>query len=255
MTPAEALKELLARLGASNGAPVLVSEEELNEGPETAVRAMKKAGLLTPASPASGIVCPGCEQECHMPVHIRVVGPGKVDGFIVCDKRDDISRVAVPDSMLRQWSASLAALSELVARLLDTTGTGVSSGQRAEIGVLKGRKQSSHVVLVTVDCLSLHLAGHTVALTDYLTLDGKSLRLDKEAIFRLVDKPIAGAGDQESARQRSERLTKRVRAEKARGTKAFLKVVAKDEGISVSRLKQVLGKKSKPVQESRYSRY
>jgi hypothetical protein len=50
--------------------------------------------------------------------------------------------------------------------------------------------------------------------------------------------------DQESAAQRRERLNKRVQAEKAKGNKAFLKKVAEQESISVSRLKQLLPKPS-----------
>jgi hypothetical protein len=255
MTPAEALRELLERVGANNGAPVLVSEAELNAWPETAIRAMKKEELLTPASPASSIVCPGCEQECTMPVHTRVAEPGKAEAFIVCDKRDDISRVALPEVNLRQWSASPTDLARLAARLLGTTSTDTVTGQRSEIGVLRGRKHSSHVVLVADKGLWLHLAGHAVVLANYLTLEGKSFRLDKQAILRLVDKPIAGAGDQESARQRRERLTKLVRAEKAKSNKAFLKTVAQSEGISISRLKQLLVEKPKGLNDARHSRY
>ena len=68
MTPQEAFAELLGRIGANKGEAVLVSEEELGAWPDGAVRALKDAGLLSLASPASSVVCPGCEQECSMPV-------------------------------------------------------------------------------------------------------------------------------------------------------------------------------------------
>jgi hypothetical protein len=226
MTPAEALRELLERIGVSNGAAVLVSDGELGEWPDVAVRTMKNAGLLAPASPASSVVCPGCEQQCNMPVHIRLNGTGKAAAFIICDKRDDINRVPVPEAMLRQWSAFLAALAALTARVLGTTGADAAAGQRCELGVLRGRKHSSHIVLAAEGGLSLHVAGHTVALADVLTLDGKAFRLDKQTILKLVDKPTAGAGDQESAHQRRDRLARLVRAEKAKGKTAFLKTVA-----------------------------
>lgn len=256
MTPAEAFREVLERIGASNGTPVLVSDDELQGWPESAVQVMKKAELLTPASPASSAVCPGCEQECQMPVHTRLAGPGEIDAFIVCDKRDDINRVAVPEANLRQWSASLPAFGGLVARLFGITSTGAVSGQRCEIGVLRGRKHSSHVVLVSDgSSLRLHLAGHILVLADYLTLESKFLRLDKQAILKLVDRPVAGAGGQESARQRRERLTKLVQSEKARGNKAFLKTVAESEGISSSRLKQIVREKPKKTLDVRYPRY
>ncbi len=70
---------------------------------------------------------------------------------------------------------------------------------------------------------------------------------------RLVDQPVAGAGDEESAAQRRERLKKRVQAVKAKGTKAFLKTVAEEEGISSSRLKQLLREEPEPT-KAQFSR-
>ena len=63
MSPQDALCELLARLGASKGAAVLISGEELNHWPAVAVRAMKSHNLLVKARPAASVVCPGCEQS------------------------------------------------------------------------------------------------------------------------------------------------------------------------------------------------
>lgn len=240
MTPTEALRELLERIGANQGAAVLVSEEELSKWPGTAVRTMKKAGLLAPASPASSVVCPGCEQQCTMPVNILPARREKANAFVACDKRDDISRVPIPETMLRQWSGSSTAVAALLCRLLDTIGSDTVAGKRSDLGVLKGRRHSSHVVLTADGGLSLEVAGHNVALCDYLSVNGNSIRLDRQAIVRLVDHPIGKAGDEESSSQRRQRLTQIVRKEKAKGNKKFLKTVAKSEGISVSRLKQIL---------------
>ena len=71
--------------------------------------------------------------------------------------------------------------------------------------------------------------------------------MDRRALTRLVDQPIAGGGDQESAAQRRERLQKRVDAERAKGNRAFNKTVAEEEGINVSRLKQILAGKPEPA--------
>jgi hypothetical protein len=69
MTPLDALLELLARLEASGGAAALLNEDELSHWPAEAVRELKSQRLLVKASPAASVVCPGCEQECAMPVH------------------------------------------------------------------------------------------------------------------------------------------------------------------------------------------
>jgi hypothetical protein len=246
MKPEEALSELLARLGVSRGEPVLISEQELSDWPAQAVQAMKSQKLLVKAEPASSAVCPGCEQECVMRVETlthRTLGP---ESFIVCDKRDDINRVRVPSSLLEQWQSSGLAIADHLAGLLGLRrpDAGDTSAGRWEIGMLKGKKGSSHLVLLADDRLGLTLAGHSIALADVLTLEGMGFKLDKQTLVRLVDKPIAGAGDKESATQRRARLKKRVQAEKNRGNKTFLKTVAGDEGISVSRLKQILHPKS-----------
>jgi hypothetical protein len=244
MTPLEALLELLDRVGASRDAAVLVSEEELSRWPAEAVRELKAKMLLVRARPAVSVVCPGCEQECVMPVHTPSAGAGTAASFVVCDKRDDINRVKVSAERLRQWRASAAAIADLITGLLGlrSQDAGAMSSGRWEIGMLKGRKHSSHIVLIADGQLTLCVAGHTVALADVLTLDGDSFKLDRQTLIRFVDKPVAGAGDQESAAQRRERLKKRVQAEKAKGNKAFLKKVSEEESISVSRLKQLLAK-------------
>lgn len=244
MTPEASLVELLARLGASRGAPILVSEDELRQWHAAAVTVMKTKGLLMKASPSASAVCPGCEQECVMPVHTLAADHGKPRPFIVCDKRSDINRVDVPGSRLEQWQASGGEIADLIADLLGARWSqldGTSPG-RWEIGILKGAKHSSHVVLSVDGWLKLNLAGHSIALDEVLVLEGDRLKLDKRALVRMVDKPISGAGDAESATQRRVRLRKRVQTERKKGNRSFLKVVAEEEGISVSRLKQILKK-------------
>ena len=115
MTPQEALIELLARVGARNGAAVLVSAEELNQWPAAAVAAMKSQKLLARARPAVSVVCPGCERECVMPVHTVRAGPRGPASFIVCDKRDDINRVSVSADRLMQWRCDADAVCGFVA--------------------------------------------------------------------------------------------------------------------------------------------
>ena len=77
----------------------------------------------------------------------------------------------------------------------------VVSVKRSEIGLFKGAKHSSPLVLRAVDKLTLTLAGHSVALADVLTLDGNAFKVDRRALTQRVDDPIAGAGDAESARR------------------------------------------------------
>jgi len=255
MTPLDAMLELLARVGASKGAGVLVNEAELSQWPADAVKAMKSQKVLLKASPATSAVCPGCEEECAMPVHAlphKIRGP---EAFIVCDKRNDINRVAVPLNRLEQWQATGDSIANLLADLLELRHPepSVSAMGRWEVGRLKGRKGASHVVLLADGRLKLTVAGHTIDVAEVLTLADKGFILDKRMLTGLVDKPVGGAGDQESATQRRVRLKKRVQTEKNKGNKAFLKTVAGEEGISISRLKQLVSDEPKPT-KSRYTR-
>ena len=242
MTPQDALAALLARVGANGGASVFVGAEELNEWPATAVAAMKAHRLLVKARPAVSVVCPGCERQCVMPVHTMPGSPKNRGSFVVCDKRSDINRVAVDPQSLEQWQADGESLADLLAQLLDLRrpGSRDADAERWEIGLLKGRKHASHLVLLGGGELKLSLAGHSIAVADVLELKDSQFAVDRATLDRLVDHPMAGAGDAESAERRRERLQARVRELKAAGTRAFLQQVAGEEGISVSRLKQIV---------------
>ena len=248
MTPEDALIELLDRVAALQGAPALLNADELSQWPGDAVAAMKAQRLITRARPASSAVCPGCEEQCVMAVHTIPAPSGDPALIIVCDKRDDISRVPVPVARLEQWQASADSIADLLASLLSLqrSSMGSSSEGRWEIGAYRGAKHASHLVLLAGDNLTLTLAGHSIALAEVLAIDGDTIKLDKRRLARLVDQPIAGAGDVESAAQRRERLKKRVNELTAKGVKAFLKTLAEEEGISVSRLKQLLKGKTEP---------
>jgi len=242
MTSESVLGELLGRVGARQGAAVTMSAHELGDWPGAAVATMKSQGLLTKARPATSAVCPGCERECVMPVHVLPDKAREPAAFIVCDKRSDINRVPVPVSCLEQWQASGDSIAALLAGLLglhrsEARGTDAA---RWEVGMLKGAKHSSHLVLIADGKLFLSLAGHSVQLADVLALEGNAFKVDRRTLTRLVDQPVAGAGDVESAAHRRERIKKRVQAVKNKGVKAFLKTVAEEEGITVSRLKQLL---------------
>jgi hypothetical protein len=241
------LLELLRRLGARRGAAALISEEELASWADATMRAMKAHGLLSKASPAVSTVCPGCERECVMPVQIQRAVPHHSQAFIVCDKRTDINRVMVSTDRLAQWQVSAGSIADLISHQLGLRRPPDNpASARWGLGVFKGKKHSSHLLLRADGELTLSLAGHSISLADILDLSGDQFVVDKGRLIRLVDHPAAGGGDVESARERQKRLMNRVLAERAEGTKGFLKVVAEEEGISTSRLKQIIYPESPP---------
>ena len=102
MTPQRALHELFERIGIAQGISVLLTSDELSHWHNDTVVLMKSHGLLTRAQPASSAICPGCENECVMPVHTPPNKARRPDSFIVCDKRSDINRVPVSTKRLTQ---------------------------------------------------------------------------------------------------------------------------------------------------------
>ena len=109
----------------------------------------------------------------------------------------------------------------------------------------KGRKHNGQVTLLADgNSLALALGGHMIPLVDVLSFDKNFLALDKAALIRMMDNP-AGKSEIESPDARKARLIARVNQEKAKGTRAFLQVVADEEGINVSRLKQIIYEKQK----------
>ena len=202
MKPADALSELINRVVAVRGQPLLVSTEELAQWPPEVVEALKSQELLSKAAPAVTTVCPGCEQECVMPVHALPGTPQSAPSpFIVCDKRDDVNRVTVPLTRLEQSRISGGAIANFLSRGLGLTNPSSDSLSTArwEVGLLKGRKHAGHLVLVADGGLNLMVSGHSVALAEVISMDGERLVLDSHRLRRLVDQPVAGSGDAESA--------------------------------------------------------
>jgi len=106
--------------------------------------------------------------------------------------------------------------------------------------LLQGTKHASHLVLLTSEKMTLTLAGHSIALDKVLSLVNGRFRVDKRRLARLVDHPVAGAGDTESVEQRRKRIKRQINELKAREVKAFLKTLAEEEGVSTSRIKQLI---------------
>ena len=216
--------------------------DEVNGWPSGALDVLVASGLLQPAQPMAAIECDGCEENCTMFV---TVYPAHEDNagraFITCDKRDDMGRVRVEFRRMKQWQATGGLIAAVLARLLGLPKAAflAADGSQWDIGVLKGRVRRSPVRLLAGDGLRLTLAGHTVPLIELLTIKKDTLALDKSALIRLVNNPVGNA-EEENPEARRERIRARVGEEKAKKTKAFLQVVAKEEGVSLTRIKQLI---------------
>ncbi len=190
MTPQAALIELLARLGAADGASVLINEEELSQWPVAAVVALKSQKLIAKARPAASAICPGCERECVMPVHTL---PSKNDSgasFIVCDKRSDINRVAVPVERLEQWQCTVDMVCGFIAASLGLRRSDkrrLASADFLEIGVATGDKRSQMLCLQIAGELMLVAGGNQVPLVEFISYGEDSYSVDGAMVRMLVD--------------------------------------------------------------------
>jgi hypothetical protein len=225
--------------------------DEVKDWPSGSLDILVANGLLQPAQPMMSIECDGCEERCsNKPVVVYPVQEGKPGrAFITCDEREGMGRIRVSFDRMRQWQATGELIAAVLSNLLGLSQptTQAADGRQWPIGTLKGKKHNSPMTLQAGDSLTLSLAGHIIPLVDVLTIETNSLLLDKSALIRMVDNP-ADNSEAETPEARRERIRARIREEKAKGTKAFLRVVAEEEGISQSRIKQLV-KNDAPLEE------
>lgn len=190
MTPQNAMIELLERLGASAVKAILINEEELACWPDEAVAALKAQKLLTKAKPATSAICPGCERECVMPVHIV---PAKENlparAFISCDKRSDISRVTVSLAKLNQWQCTIDLVCEFVVNRLELRQCNqlTENPNLINIGVVKGNKRNQMLCLEADGALSLIAGSSRLPLTELIEYHDGAYSFDVAMIRQLVD--------------------------------------------------------------------
>ena len=180
-----------------------------------------------------------------MPVEMATTAAGTLRFFVVCDRREDTARVPVPRVQLEQWQCSPRLLADGVAKLVGLRRSlSDDDPRRLDLGVLKGTQASAHVVLHVESALTLHIAGHVLPLPDVLAWTDKGMTVDRRALVRCVDNPVAAAGAKESAEKRRERLDARRKELIASRVHNFNEVLAQEEGLTTTRIKQIL--KAKP---------
>jgi hypothetical protein len=177
-------------VGASQGNAVLVNDEELTQWPMAAVAAMKTQELLAKTKPASSAICPGCERECVMPVHII---PAKENlparAFISCDKRSDISRVTVSFEKLNQWQCTTDFVCEFIATCLELRRSNqqTDNSSFSNIGIAKGVKRSQMLCLEADGVLSLVAGNNRLPLVELIEYHDGAYSLDDAMIRQLAD--------------------------------------------------------------------
>ncbi len=189
MTPEAALIELLGRVGARLGESVTVSTEELSQWPSEAVAALKAQGLLLKARPAKSVVCPGCEQECSMPVHTLTRANAPAASFVVCETRSDISRVPIPLARLALWRCDAQAVCGFITASLGLVQTTVQPYEDGllPIGMARGNKRTQMLCLRVQGHLALVVGADAIPLTDAIGFEDGGFTVDQTVIGQMVD--------------------------------------------------------------------
>jgi hypothetical protein len=189
MTPLEVLVALVDRLGACGGHAVLISEAELGCWPGEAVHALKSQHIIMKAKVADSAVCPGCEEECVMPVITLPGGEGAARSFILCEQRDDTNRVPVTTSHLLQWRCSLELVCGFVADSLGGQRGRLQRNQAGmlEIGLVTGTKRVQMICIEITDRVQAVVGQNKVDLTDLVVFEDGKYSVQQGMIQRLVD--------------------------------------------------------------------
>jgi hypothetical protein len=189
MTPQEALTELLERLGAARDGKVYVNNAEMREWPRDAVAAMMEQRLLARARPTKSVVCPGCERQCVMLVHTTTRANGTAASFVVCDKRDDINRVPIAATLLKQWRCDSEGVCEFIAKSLNIRRSNAQPANDSikVIGMVRGNHQRQMLCLRVGGQLSVVAGNKSQPLMELIDFDSGKFNVDAKAIRGLVD--------------------------------------------------------------------
>lgn len=240
MTGSDALEALLSRIAASYTGAAVFSLDELDKWPKAALAALKNAGLLTLATPATSTTCDGCERYCHMPVEI-VSRAGWSAAFVLCDKRDDINRVDVPLVRLERWQASGEAVAAHLARELGVTRPVSASTQakRWEVGRLRSKRVEPVALTIGDQGLAVEVAGYSVRLDEVLWWKAGRLDVDRQALSAFVDSPASVPTGRTDLAARVAKIDAAIADNRRRGVPAPVETAVKAFGMSRQRLSQI----------------
>jgi hypothetical protein len=179
-----------------------------------------------------------------MPITVLTNQNSESSAFIVCDKRNDVSRIPISLDQAEQWQASGISLANLLSKLLELPRHFIESenSSRWELGVFRGLKHSAHIVLNLDGKPLIQTAGHNLTVSELLSFRTTKFELDQRKIIRAIDNPSITASDVVSPKERAKLIKKRVAEHKKRGRRDYIKLTAKEFGVTTGRVHQILQK-------------
>jgi hypothetical protein len=187
-----ALILLLERLRQAGKQLAYIDWDSVQEWPPAALEAFLRAGILSPASQAQSIECPGCEHHCFMDVVTRPGGKNiPTRSFVVCNVpgiQERIGRVNISLEQLQRWQCSAAQLAQVLVALLGFEGPleHETSTALIRLGMLKG-SQGRRWVSLEVDSLALQINQQNIPIEELLYFESEQLVLDMDRIGLMVN--------------------------------------------------------------------
>jgi len=257
MTLNDVLQDLIERLDSNENHPI--SEEQIREWPENAVAIFQDAGWIKPLPPAKSVECPGCEENCCMPVHSIPPKNGQPSrNYVACDRRDDMGRIPIPPDMLEQWQITEYPVARWIGRTLGLKGKAKKDKESGaiHIGNVQGKNRNSLLKWVPGPPVSLQASGHSLWLIDVIQFKGSQIQVDQAAIMRMVDRPPPADGYSPSTAKREARKLN-TQALHMDWQKAYRKLKKDKPGKSdswyaqeISRMNIAQGRKSETIRKN-----
>jgi len=187
------LAELFDYFQCHDTTEVILGCDEISSWPDGVFDQLFNNALLKTTLPANFINCSECEECCRKEIsRIESINNLPARAFIICDQRDDVGRIIIDFEHFRQWKLDGNSLSQKLSKLLGFTKP--PSKERGLnkwiLGVLEGKKHKAQISLIIDNGVSLHISSHVVPLTEILSFEDNNLTIDKDEIYRLIDKPI-----------------------------------------------------------------
>ncbi|MBA3594256.1 MAG: hypothetical protein H0W47_10735 [Polaromonas sp.] len=124
-----------------------------------------------------------------MPVHTVSRANAPSTSFVVCNKRSDINRVAIPPARLAQWRCDGQMVCNFVATSLGLMQTTVqpSEADLLPVGMARGIKRTQMLCLRVQGHMTLVVGAAVLPLADVIRFEDGNFTLDAAAIHQLVD--------------------------------------------------------------------
>lgn len=208
MTLGDVLQDLIQRLDSQGDG--IIAWEQIREWPQEAVEIFQNAGWIKTGVPVKSVLCPGCEENCFMPVHASSTMHGKsVLAFVACDRRDDMGRIRIPPDYLQQWQVTENQIARWLGAKLGIRNKPKKNKttQTIQIGSLRGNKKAGCLELASTAPVSLKVSEHSLPLNEIIYFESNQLQIDRNAILNMVDRsPPSNRYQPSNARREARKL-------------------------------------------------